>query len=220
MATDESALREHVIAQAVRSIPEAFLREVNDRFPRAYAEEFAELAHKPARLPEQRIFNLIQDRCFRIDWELSEAARAHGLPYTVKPLPANSWRHTYVTSGGFGLTQSYVQRTGDLPQPARFRDRLAEAARCPRLPIDDPAEIYAIREFYALLAHNPVGRGFTEEEQRLGSLMFCLPDSGMKGWAVEISVPELLSHYPAVARPRIERGPSWKRGVDRRKESK
>lgn len=216
MATDEERLRDHVIAQAITNIPRGFMVEFQERVRRAYSEEYAEVAHKPTTLKQQRIFKLNQDRCFRIDWELYEAATAHGLAATANPLPSNKWHHTYVTSGAFGLTQSYVQNLGDLPQPARFRDNLAEAARCPRLPLDDPEEIYASKKFYALFAHNPFGRTFTEEHQRLGSLMFCAPNRDMKGWAAEISVPELIALYPAERKAtRTDRAPMWKRRQDR-----
>jgi hypothetical protein len=215
MATDEELLREHVLARAVVSIPRGFLVEFNERVTRAYAEEFAEIAHKPARLAEQRIFNLAQDRCFRIDWELYEAAKAYGLPATPRPLPENKWHHTYVIAEEFGLTQSYVQRLGDLPQPAKFREKLAAAANFPRLPLDDPAEIYAIKNFYTLFAHNPLGRSFCEQDQRLGSLMFCVPDQFMKRWTVEISVAELISYYPVEKKQtKTDRGPTWKKQTD------
>lgn len=197
MATDEALLREHILNQATASIPKGFLVEVQDRIRRAYSEEFATVKHNPTTLSEQQLFKLKQDRCFRIDWEIHQAAIAHGLNVTAKELPNNSWHHTYVTSGAFGLTQSYVPRIGDLPQPAKFREALAEAANCPRLPIDDSAEIYELKEFYALFAHTPVGQRFGEAEQKLGTLMFCVPDRAMKDWVLSKSVPELIALYPA-----------------------
>jgi hypothetical protein len=216
MATDEELLRQYVIAQALINIPRAFLADVHDRILRAYPDKFAEVAFDKTCIPEQRIFKLVQDRCFRIDWELMEAAKAHGLITTSRLLPLNKWQHTFVSAGAFGLTQSYVQRMGDLPQPAKFRDELAEAARCPQLPLDDPAEIYQPRQFYALFGHNPVGREFTAEKQQLGALMFCVPHRDMKSWAVEISVPELIAEYPAETKEHTKlRGPTWKPSAKR-----
>lgn len=215
MATDEEQMRSHILAQAVASIPKSFLEEMQDRSRRAYPEAFLTVKHDPTTLEEQQIAKLTQDRCFRMDWELYHAAAAHGLAVTAKELPLNKWHHTYVTVGSFGLTQSYVPKVGDLPQPARFRDALAEAANCPRLPIDDPSEIYAVKEFYGLFAHTPVGRRFIEDEQKLGSLMFCVPDRTMKAWAVSISVPELIARYPVEKQaPKEDRAPTWKRNKD------
>ncbi len=216
MATDQELVRQHILDQAVSNVPRGFIEEFYERAKRAYSEEFAEVHHKPTTLKHQRIFKLNQDRCFRLDWELHECAARHGLVATANLLPENQWYHAYVVSGTFGITQAYVQALGDLPHAARYRERLAEAAKCPRLPFDDPAEIFAVKEFYALFAHNPVGRTFTEEHQRLGSLMFCVPSKDMRSWVAEISVPELLSLYPAQkAVKKAGRAPTWKRPADR-----
>lgn len=61
MATDEEQMRQHILAQATRSIPKAFLMEVLDRIRRAYLKEFSAVAHNVATLAEQRIFKLNQD---------------------------------------------------------------------------------------------------------------------------------------------------------------
>ncbi len=217
MVTDEQQLHEHIIEQTIAHIPRGFLYEAMERIRRAYDEEYFEVQHSKTTLEEQRIFKLTQSRCFRVDWDFVQAATAHGLAATAKALPQNKWHHAYVTSGVFGMTQSYVQRIGDLPHPARFREALAASARCPRLPIDDDADIYDLKKFYALLAHNPVGRKFRQRDQRLGSLMFCVPSYDMRAWAVSISVPELLSLYPEekkVAKPTRE--PAWKTGTERK----
>jgi hypothetical protein len=150
-----------------------------------------------------------------MDWELYESANRHGLIATANLLPENQWYHAYVVSGSFGITQSYVQAVGELPHPAKFRERLAEAAACPRLPFDEVKEIFEVKEFYALFAHNPVGRMFSEEHQRLGALSLCIPSKDMRSWVAELSVPELLAYYPAkVAVKKVGRGPTWKRDQD------
>ena len=209
-----------VVAAAVDHVPRAFLEEMHSRALRAYAEAFAAVAMDRTCLPEQRQDKLLQDRHFRMEWELSEAAKAHGLTTTARQITANKRTHAFVSAGPFALTQSYVQAMGDLPQSARYRDQLAEAARCPRLPLDDPSEIYQLREFYALLANNPIGRRFAEEEQRLGALSFCVPFSDMKGWAVELTVPEVLALYPEERRtPKKHLAPTWKRQPDKREQS-
>lgn len=211
MATDDEKFRQHVIEQAVAKIPRGFLEEMNSRLPRAYAEVFSDTKLDPTTLADQKLSRLIQMRCFRIDWELHQAALAHGLAVTTKPLPENSWCYAYVAADSFGLTQSYVSKMGSLPQPAKFRENLASAANRPRLAFDDPEEIYTFKEFYALLAHNPVGRHFDEESQKFGALQFCVPYNDMKGWALEIGVAELLSYYP-ITKKKSERivAPIWK----------
>lgn len=211
MPTDYERVREYILENAVTNVPRPFVEEYAERARRAYSEVYAEVAANPATLEHQRIFKLNQDRCFRMDWELYTCAKAHGLIATANLLPENQWCHAYAVSGSFGITQSYVQAVGDLPAPARYRERLAEAAKCPRLPFDDPEEIFAVKEFYALFAHNPVGKTFTEENQRLGSLMFCVPSKDMRSWAADISVAELLALYPATKVTRkVGPSPTWK----------
>jgi hypothetical protein len=211
MAADEEALRDRVIRAAIGNVPRAFLEELHSRAQRAYPDVFAAVAADPTCLPEQQIDKLLQDRHFRMEWELLEAAKAHGLVSTARQITENKRKHAFVSAGTFALTQAYVQAMGDLPQPAKYRDSLAAAARCPRLPLDDPSEIYRMRDFYALLANNPVGRRFTEEDQQLGTLSFCVPYRDMKGWAVEMTVLELLAAYPTKMKPvRKDRAPTWK----------
>ena len=65
MATDEHALREHLIAQTTINIPKAFLEEFNSRLGRAYDEQFAQVQSDPTTLAEQKASKLISTRCFR-----------------------------------------------------------------------------------------------------------------------------------------------------------
>ena len=174
------------------------------------------MRHEPTTLQEQRLPKLIADRVFRMDWELAQAAETFGLPATSKPLPENSWYYTYVIAGDIGLTQSYVPAIGALPKPSFetiWRWPLVFRA-C------NPAEIYQVKHFYALLAHNPVGKRFTEEDQKLGSLQLRIPCKDMNSWAFAMSVAELLSYYPAAAKkPEPTRAPTWKREPDRERGS-
>ena len=76
--------------------------------------------------------------------------------------------------------------------------------------------MYQQKKFYALFAHNPVGRHFTEADQKLGSLQLCIPYKDMNGWALAMSVPEILSHYPVtIKEAEPTRAPTWKRRPDR-----
>ena len=212
MATDQELLRDHLLGRIIANVPRGYLQEVERRTQAAYRSKFADVKDDPTTLGEHRPWKLVHDRMFRMDWELAEAAKAHGLRYTTKPLPENKWAYTYVVAGTFGLTQAYVQTVGALPIPAKYREDLAKAAGIPRLPLDDPKEIYEPKEFYGLLAHNPVGRLFTADDQKLGTLQFCIPSKDMNAWAFEMSVPELLSNYPSeIEKPETERGPTWKR---------
>lgn len=214
MATDDEALRSHLIDEAIRNVPRAFLERFLARVPNAYREKFLEVDSDPTTIEDQRLARLCQDRVFRLDWELAQAAKEAKLPATSRPLPENGWAYTYVAAGSVGITQSYVQTIGALPKPAKFRDGLAKAAAVPRLAIDEPAEIYLPKSFYALIAHNPLGKKFRLPDQDLGSVQFCVPCHDMKAWALEISVTELLSYYPSIKRSISTRSPAWKKRPD------
>ena len=220
MATDEERVREHITTQLVANVPRNFLEDFDRRAKAAYLDRYLDVKQDRSTIDEQRASKLIQDRMFRMEWELAEAAKAYGLPTTSKLLPENTWAYTYVSAGTFGITQCYVQTVGALPIPAMYRKRLAKAADCPRLPLDDCEDIYQLKEFYALLAHNPIGRRFQEDEQKLGTLQLCIPCRDMNGWTFAMNLPELLSYYPAIEKPKTERGPTWRSVPKRKTENK
>lgn len=212
-------LKAHIKQQAIASFPSGFLESYLKRAQAAYLDTFEQVRHDKSILPEQQIHKLRQDRCFRMDYELAACAESFKLPVTSKTLAENDWQYTYAIAGQFGVTQSYVQRMGEMPNPAKFRETLADNARIPRLPLDDDPEIFLPRQFYGLLAHNPIGRKFTESEQKLGSIQLCVPCVGMKAWALEVPLLELISLYPAETKaPIATPSPTWKK-TERKKES-
>ena len=219
MATDQERLRTHIIQCAVESIPRPFLEEVHRRTATAYRDVFHEVKQDPTVLDEQRLLKLAQDRVFRMERELSEAAKAHDLPITAKPVAENNWSYAYVVSGRFGITQAYIPPNDRFPHPAKYRDELARASGVPRLPLDDPREIYEAKDFYALFAHTQIGSRFTEEHQGLGVLRLCVPSGNgdkLNRWALKLSVVELMSHYPSEApQAKPQRAPTWKRDLKR-----
>ena len=213
LGEDSAKIREVVTKAAVANIPRGFLEEVNETFPLAYRDIFEQIRQDGTTLQQKRPWRLYQDRHFRLEWELSQAATRHGLDVTSNPLPENGYKYTYVAAGQFGLTQQYIQHVGALPKPAKYREELAKAALAPRLPLDDPEEIYTTKEFYGLIAHTPIGRTFTHDKQKLGYIGLCVPYPNMDGWAFQLSIPELLAYYPAKAasKKRASSGPRWKR---------
>ncbi len=207
-------LREQIVAAATTDIPKSFLEDLSSRAKLAYSDTYQEVAQSRTVLREQRLAKIRQTRPFRMDWELAQAAQSAGLAYSAKELAENDWSYAYVVAGNFGFTQSYVPTLGALPQSAKFRDDLAAAARIPRLAIDAPEEVFQPRRFYGLFAHNPIGRTFTEDHQKLGSLQLCVPFENMSGWALEIGVLELIAGFPTATKDDVAgRGPNWKKDV-------
>ncbi|WP_156032289.1 hypothetical protein [Parvularcula oceani] len=212
-------MRDQILKNVLDSVPRAFLEGFAKRAQDAYVGVYEEVKADTRVLGPQRLFKLKSVRQHRLDFEMMEAAQAAGMVGTERPLPYNDWCHAYAVSGTFGLTQSYVPAIGEKPQSAKFRDALASAANVPRMPLDDDEEIYKPRTYYGLLAHNPVGKRFTDEHQKLGSLNLCVPYPEMSGWAFEMNVWELIGLYPAEQRkPTSQRAPILKRRPAKKKE--
>ncbi|MCH8097939.1 MAG: hypothetical protein IID53_12760 [Proteobacteria bacterium] len=103
-----------------------------------------------------------------------------------------------------------------MPKPARFRERHAAMSNIPKFPRldlgDEPPEVLLGKDFYGLLAHNPVGKRFTEHEQRLGMMQFCIPVNDCSGWAVELAIEEIVSAYQVAApAEKVDRRLPWKK---------
>jgi hypothetical protein len=209
-------VRSSALAIIVQDTPADFWTDLRARSQIIYADTFEEVKADAKVHPDQKLDDLLQRRHFRMEKLLVDLADEHGLSSSMNVIIQNSRRHAYVFKGGVSMTQSYVQEIGALPQPARFRERLANTVGLPRLDLgDEPPGAFELRELYGLVAHNPIGRRFKPEEQRLGSVQFCLPASDCKAWAVELTVAEILEAFPAVPR-KIEprRSPTWKRNDD------
>ena len=211
-------LRDSAITMLVRDTPEEYWSELRSRSIIIYADAFAEVANDAGLMLEQKIDFLLQRRHFRMEKLLVDLAMRHGLSHSMSLIVQNSRRHAYVFNGDVGMTQSYVQAIGSLPQPAKFRERLANNMELPRLDLgDEPEGAFIMRKLYGLVAHNPIGRRFNEEEQKLGMIQFCLPSVDCKAWAIEFSVMEITSAYPSAPKKAAPtRSLSWKgRGADK-----
>lgn len=211
--------RYYYIKQAITHIPKGFLKDFQYRTSIAYKEAFKETELSSSILQEQKLQRLIAVRYFHVESAFKKASENYGLSFTAKQLPENSFRTGYVSCGHFGFTQSYVQCIGDLPQPAKYREKLASAGNAPRLPLDEPSDIYKPKQHYAIFTHNPKGKYFSEEMQSLAELRLSIPYNDMKGWVLNISIMELIAHYPADDKKvSAHRAPTWKRKQKRRKE--
>jgi hypothetical protein len=210
-----SRLREVIKATIARDCPQEFWREARERAKVAYRDEFHEVANNPNVVKEQRLDRLHQQRHFRMERELMALAEKFGLDHSTTWLECNGRCYVYVASGAIGLTQAYVPYMGAMPNPRRYRERLASRNEIPRLDLgDEPEGVILAKEFYGVLAHNPMdGKVFGEEGQRLAMLQLCVPTGDGKAWGAELAIEEILSAYPETrpleAKP--ERKPVWKK---------
>lgn len=212
-----------ILAILVRDTPQAFWEDLRARSRQTYLDVYKQIENDPNILAEQRLDSLYQQRHFRMENLLKTLSDAHGLATSATLLVENNRRYVYVTKGAVGLTQAYVPAIGEMPKPARFRQRHSALNRIGRersldLGLDAP-ELLELKAFYGLIAHNPGGKRFTEVEQALGMIQLCIPSDGCKSWEAQITLQEIISAYP-VERPEAkpERGPAWKTAADDKRE--
>ena len=205
-------LRDTAITMIVSNLPSQFWVDLRSMAIIAYAEAFAAVEADKNVLPDQKIDDLLQRRHFKMEKLIVDLAIKHGLSHTMSLIVQNNRRHAYVFNGDVAMTQSYVQAIGSMPQPAKFRERLANSMGLPRLDLgDEPEGAFVMPELYGLIAHNPIGRRFSMEEQKLGMIQFCIPSGDCKAWAVEFTVTEILDAYPAAPKKDVaKRSLQWK----------
>ncbi|WP_240956936.1 hypothetical protein [Pseudopontixanthobacter vadosimaris] len=205
-------LKATALTMIVRDVPASFWSELRSLAMIAYADVDAD----QNVLPDQKIDLLLQRRHFQMEKLIVDLAIKHGLSHTMSLIVQNNRRHAYIRNGDVAMTQSYVQAIGMLPQPAKFRERLANSMELPRLDLgDEPEGTFVMPTLYGLIAHNPIGRRFRLEEQKLGMIQFCLPASDCKAWAAEFTVTEILEAYPAAPKKDVpKRSMPWKKPKD------
>lgn len=196
-------LKATILSTIVRDFPRGFWEDGRAAARQAYLDVFHQIAADPNLVVEQQLDKLYQDRHFRMEHLLATVARKHGLPSTSTLLATNSRHYVYVAKGSIGLTQAYVPAIGAMPKQARYRERLAAMSAIPKTPRldfgDEPREVLIGKDFYGLLAHNPAGNRFTEQDQRLGMIQFCVPVNDCSEWAIELAIEEILSEYETAA---------------------
>jgi hypothetical protein len=214
-------LKATIVTTIVRDIPKQFWLDLRGMARQTYSDVFSQIAADPNLVPEQRIDLLRQHRHFRMENVVSVLADRHGIVKSHTLLAENSQHYVYATRGEIGMTQSYVAAIGELPKPARYWERLASANDVPRLDLgDEPPEVLIGKSYYGLIAHNPVGRHFDQDAQKLGMIQFCVPTKDGKAWAVELAIEELAAAYPVDRKEVVpERKPAWK-GRDKKEDRK
>ncbi|MEE4379009.1 MAG: hypothetical protein V2J55_16075 [Candidatus Competibacteraceae bacterium] len=207
-------------AQIVSSIPRGFWEDIRGSAKQAYRDVYAEVKADPNVVDEQRLNKLHQDRHFRMENVFLSLAQKHNLDYSAALIERNKRTYVYVVTNSIGITQAYVKRIGDRPNPARYRESLARVSAVPRLDLgDDPISICMPKQFYGLITHNPLNhRKFDESSQQLAMMQLCIPTLDSKKWAYEFSIEEVLAMYPETEKSIVSpnRKPTWK---DRKSDS-
>jgi hypothetical protein len=203
----------------------SFWRRLRDAFEWAYSDAFHAVNNDPRILTDQRSHKLLDERFYIVEGALEKAAREGGLISSGQKIRVNNWNYTLVRGGGVCLLQSYVQTPADMARAARFREQHAAVnnfLNAPQLPLGDiEPNIYEVSRINGILIHGPMGKKFSDEDQRLGFLNLVIPDQTYSTWGINISVAELITRFELseagselpqrdIARPRIKR-PATKR---------
>lgn len=212
----QSRLRNIILSTIVRDFPLKFWEDARMRGRQTYLDVFSQVRHDRNLVEEQRLDKLYQDRYFHMERLLAVLANEHGLAQTSTLLAENNRHYVYATKGSIGLTQAYVPTIGGMPKPARYRERLAALNDIPKSPRfdfgDEPPEVLLGKDFYGLLVHNPAGKRFTEQDQRLGMMQFCVPVNDCSEWAVELAIEEITAAYAIEsATETVDRRLPWKK---------
>jgi hypothetical protein len=215
--TPEDGYREFVLETIVADTPEVFWRRMNERTQVVYGDSYAAVVTDPALLAEQRVQKLYQERYFKMEHALISVGEETGVPASAKLIGINQCYYAFAAIRRIGVTQSYVPISGEMPRPAEFRKQLAEMAefqRVLRLPLsDEPTELVTPKRVMGILLHSPVGRRFSEADQRLGTIGLFIAYQDYSGWAVELALQEILAAYTPAEKREDRAAPIRKAGT-------
>lgn len=219
----QDKLKSLVLSTIVRDIPKAFWSDFRALARQVYLEAFHEVATAQNVIGVQRLDKLYQDRHFKMEHLLQTLAGKHGFAVSPTIISENSRQIVYAVRGGIALQQVYVPTIGEMPKAARYRERFAgmmNLSAISRLDLgDEPPEVLVGKDFYGILAHNPAGKRFAEEEQKLSMIQLCIPTSDCKDWAIELTIEEILVAYEITSsRKKATREMRWKKNVKKKEE--
>ncbi len=197
-----------------------FWKALQHHFEWLYNEAYHSVLNDPNILTDQRSAKLLDDRFYLAEKRLALAAKDGRLSISPQKISINNWNYALVRGGGVCMVQAYVQTSSELARPAKFREAhvaINGFLSAPQLPLGDvePA-IFDIAKVNGIITHGPIGRGFTEEEQRLAFLNFTVPDETYSVVGINIPVADIIGRFEHlevgvevpqrdIAKPRIKR---------------
>lgn len=198
----DDLVRATVLATVARDTPKEFWETLLARTRQTYRDTFFQTQADPGILAEQRLDALYQARHFRMETVLYGISLDHGLKASMTLVKRNGRSIAFVAQGAIAMTQAYVPAMGEMPKPAKFRERYATMNKPARGGIldlgDQPCELLESKEFYGIVTHNPVGKRFEEELQALGMAQLSVPNPSCTGWLAQLPIQEILANYPRI----------------------
>lgn len=209
-------VRRQVLDAITGNIPRIFWAEAEQRADWVYKESYEDTINDSRVRPSQARFRIPDDRHWFMEQALCENTETHGGVAALGEVKINSWYYTLVHFGFVTLTQKYVHSAGDLAAPAKFRKHLAATNSFSRQgdlfsPSGPPSPSTQLSALNGILIHGPLSRDFRREEFRqLGFIRFAVPYSDYSGWAVNMSMAEIMASYLATEERRTDPAPVWK----------
>jgi hypothetical protein len=201
--------KNHVLGVLTTDTPKGFWAALGGRSRATYAESFAAVSTDQFLNDEQRLSKLFQERHFKMEHLFKQVASDNGVAVSTNLIRVNRCYYTYAKRGRFSATQKYVARPDDMPKPAKFRVQLAAASRfhnARQLNLGDiPTEMLTPPEVGGIFLHGPMGNSFNERDQRVGFSWFCVPYADFSGWAVRLSLIEIMAAYEAALPERTDK---------------
>jgi len=220
---DASQRHEEIVLQILtRSTPIAFWKGFLSRARSAYADAYSSVQADRQLNVTQRMSKLWQERHFKMEWLLIDEATAHAMEASDRLITKNNCAYAFAGSGAVNMTQKYVRTPGSMPSPAKFRKQLAAGSDFHRdhglMFGDEPKGLFQAKQVNGVILHSPIGSGFSEQTQNLGSIGFYVPYKDFSGWAAELNFVQIMSAYSEDVRredkvmPKVRRAPDPKEG--------
>ena len=176
---------------------------MQDRARSLYPDLFSEVRANPRLNDSQRLSVLWQDRHFAMEWLLGDEARQNGVPASASIIPRNKCFFMLAGEGPVRLVQNSVRELGSMPRPARVRRQLASINAFEHdLSLDlieEERPFRAPSEITGIILSSPVGPTFREDHQALGAIGLYVPYDDFSGWAVSLTLAEIVASYEAPA---------------------
>ncbi|MGD0193140.1 MAG: hypothetical protein ABSD74_20585, partial [Rhizomicrobium sp.] len=194
--------------------PVAVWKGLGDQVPWAYAEAHDSAENDPRVLPDQASFKAAQDRHFFLEYTLSTIAKETGSAFVSSIVLENGWRYGIFRAGKVTFTQKCVGSYGEIPPPAKFRERLAESngfIRQGKFAFMRDAVKVTEAEINGVLIHGPESRSFRSPGfSRPAFICYAVPFPDYSGWVAKYELAELVASYIA-AQPKSKKPePKWK----------
>lgn len=193
----ERTRRDRMLLRLVaEATPREFWVGIGSGIRRAYKETL-ERNQNDSNILQQHIgFKTTSDRHFYVDKILHDVSLEFGFVTGPELIKINRWRYTQTIFGGFTSIQKFSRNRRDLPKPAVFRKRLAQAGG---ISIQDdlltprPVTKHSKSTMNGILIHGPVSRNpRCTDFGNVGFICYAIPYSDYSEWGAILDIDKIV----------------------------